>query len=453
MGSLSYQALNDISSIAVALAVIVSRGKYIMNSILLRPPSRHSLNKPSLYAGSRALTSQSRPKRAFVPSPAAHVRHFRHDSTPDLKPTTVKPTDFAFAFDIDGVLLRSSKALPGAAASLQFLHRNSIPFILLTNGGGRHESSRVKMLSNMFAVPIAEENFVQSHTPFKMMVDELKDKTILVTGNDQERVRDIALRYGFSRVVTPGDIWAAQPNIWPFSHLLKEYYTEHARSLPEGEVKIDAMFVFSDPHDWALDTQLFLDLLLSENGVVGTYSQKNGVTSLPNRGWYQDNQPKLIFSNPDLFWASSYPQSRLGQGGFRAALQGVWDEVTDGAKLPKLVIGKPTRTTYLYAEKALNAYRHKMFSGTSPLGEQPVPQLKKVYMVGDNPESDIRGANDFESPQGTQWESLLVKTGVWRENGRAPKYRPKEIVQDVREAVKHGLRKEGYVYDEKEFIE
>lgn len=306
------------------------------------------------------------------------------------------------------------------------------------------------MLSDMFGVPIAEENFVQSHTPFKMMVDGqngvegFRDKTILVTGNDQERVRDIALRYGFKHVVTPGDIWAANPNIWPFSHLLKDYYLKTARPLPNSPLKIDAIFVFSDPHDWALDTQLILDLLLSENGVVGSYSPKNGRTELKNRGWYRDGQPKLVFSNPDLFWASSYPQARLGQGGFRAALQGVWDEVTEGAELPKLVVGKPTRLTYEYAEKVLNEYRDKMLRGTGT--------LKKVYMVGDNPESDIKGANEFKSPEGTEWESVLVKTGVWRED-RKPKYKPKAIVEDVREAVKYGLKKQGCAFDDIDFLD
>lgn len=327
------------------------------------------------------------------------------------------------------------------------------------------------MLSEIFNVPIAEENFVQSHTPFKMMARELEGKTVLVTGNDQERVRGIAERYGLGgSVITPGDIWAKHPDIWPFSHLLKDYYTKHARPLPDGMLKIDAMFVFSDPHDWALDTQLFLDLLLSEKGVVGTLSSKNGDTSLPNRGWYQEGQPKLIFSNPDMFWASSYPQPRLGQGGFRAALQGVWDEVTNGAELPKLVIGKPTKTTYRYAENVLNSYRHKLLSGTSPLGKEPVAPLKRVFMVGDNAESDIKvcpalkshdgsitnhfiqGANDFESAEGTEWDSLLVKTGVWREV-REPKYEPKAIVEDVREAVKYGLKRQGYVYDEADLLD
>lgn len=47
-------------------------------------------------------------------------------------------------------------------------------------------------------MPITEENFVQSHTPFKQIAegsetDEgLKDKTILVTGGDGDKCRKVA---------------------------------------------------------------------------------------------------------------------------------------------------------------------------------------------------------------------------------------------------------------------
>jgi HAD superfamily hydrolase (TIGR01450 family) len=99
---------------------------------------------------------------------------------------------------IDGVLLRSSAPIPGAAEALQYLHDNAIPFILLTNGGGKHESIRVAELSKKLGVPLTEENFVQSHTPFKQLVEgseevaALKDKTILVTGGDGDKCRVVA---------------------------------------------------------------------------------------------------------------------------------------------------------------------------------------------------------------------------------------------------------------------
>jgi ribonucleotide monophosphatase NagD (HAD superfamily) len=91
-----------------------------------------------------------------------------------------------------------SAPIPGAAVALHHLHDNNIPFILLTNGGGKHESTRVAELSKKFGVPLTEENFVQSHTPFKQLVEAsdsmegLKDKTILVTGGDGDKCRKVA---------------------------------------------------------------------------------------------------------------------------------------------------------------------------------------------------------------------------------------------------------------------
>lgn len=69
---------------------------------------------------------------------------------------------------------------------------------MLTNGGGKHESTRVQELCKKLRVPITEENFVQSHTPFKQLVEGtdsiegLEDKVVLVTGGDSDKCRQIA---------------------------------------------------------------------------------------------------------------------------------------------------------------------------------------------------------------------------------------------------------------------
>jgi HAD superfamily hydrolase (TIGR01456 family) len=236
----------------------------------------------------------------------------------------------------------------------------------------------------------------------------------------------------------------AYPTIWPFSKVFSDYYNKSTRPLPRpvdlnnisNSLKIDAIFVFNDPRDWALDSQIILDLLLSKEGYLGTYSEKNGNPNLPNNGWQQDGQPPLFFSNPDLFWAASYHLPRLGQGGFQASLQGVWDATTSGATLERTVIGKPYPTTYNYAENVLNKYRTQMLGGNGG-------KLQRVFMVGDNPESDIRGANEYQSPLGTKWTSILVKTGVFRA-GTQPKYVPTTIADDVLAAVKWALKEEGW---------
>lgn len=246
-----------------------------------------------------------------------------------------------------------------------------------------------------------------------------------------------------------------EPKIWPFNKIWTDYYEKTAQKLPtpinptdpSNSLKFDAVFIYNDPRDWALDIQIILDLLMSKNGVLGTLSDKNGDTSLPNNGWQQDGQPAIIFSNPDLFWATDYNLSRLGQGGFRAALEGVWSETTSGATLTSTVIGKPHAHTYHYAERVLLEHRAQLLGG---LNKTTLPKLERVFMVGDNPESDIRGANNFESPQGTEWTSILVKTGVWRE-GTTPKYTPKVVADDVLAGVKWALKQQGYEFSEEDF--
>jgi HAD superfamily hydrolase (TIGR01456 family) len=242
----------------------------------------------------------------------------------------------------------------------------------------------------------------------------------------------------------------AYPSIWPFNQIFSDYYQNNTRPLPKAvdfrnpdkSLKIDAVFVFNDPRDWALDSQIMLDLLLSKNGVLGTYSDKNGDPSLPNNGWLQDGQPMLFFSNPDLFWATDHHLPRLGQGGFQASLQGVWDATTKGAALSKTIIGKPHAATYKYAENVLQKHRAELLGGVGRM-KRDVTKLDRVFMVGDNPESDIRGANEYESSDGVEWTSVLVKTGVFRE-GTEPAYKPDVIVKDVFDAVKWALKQEGW---------
>ncbi|KAK1976240.1 HAD-superfamily subfamily IIA hydrolase [Colletotrichum cereale] len=365
---------------------------------------------------------------------------------------------------IDGVLLHVAKPIPGAAEALRYLNDNNIPFILLTNGGGRPEAVRVRDLSEKLGVELSVDNFVQSHTPFRELVhgpEGLGDKTIFVTGADAQKCREIARGYGFKNVVTPADIIHAHPDVFPFELLKKSVYAETHEPLPrpiytggagggaatEAEaLKIDAMFVFNDPRDWALDIQIITDLLVSRGGVLGTYSGKNGDGSLANGGWQQDGQPALVYSNADLFWPTTYHQPRFGQGAFQAAVAGVWREVTGGAALRTT----PFATTYRYAERVLEAHRRAVLgragagtgAGGVGGGKGEAAPLKTVYMVGDNPESDIRGANEYSNEE-TEWASVLVKTGVWRKERGPPTHAPKMIVDDVKAAVEWALEREG----------
>ncbi|KAK1758621.1 HAD-like domain-containing protein [Echria macrotheca] len=421
----------------------------------------------AIWGARRGLLAPRRSSPAAVYRRAAAANYSTSSPSPPSSsspasqrvPSKTSAPAFAFAFDIDGVLLHVAEPIPGAKESLRFLHDNNIPFILLTNGGGKREADRVGFLAERLGVPLSTDNFVQSHTPFRQLVDGgedggLRDKTILVTGSDYERCRAIAREYGFRNVVTPADLLAAEPTLFPFRSLAelqqgatplpKPLYDGSKSSLElESSLKIDAMFVFDDPRDWAVDIQIIMDLLLSHRGYLGTLSPKNGDASLPGCGWQQDGQPPLYFSNGDLVWAAKYHLPRFGQGAFQAAVAGVWDRYTGGHPLRRTVIGKPAGETYRFAERVLTSHRHETLRR---MGLHEPPALRSVYMVGDNPESDIAGANGHVSEAGTQWVSVLVKTGVWNEErdrgvlvGRK---KPGVIVDDVREAVKWALWRE-----------
>jgi HAD superfamily hydrolase (TIGR01456 family) len=342
-------------------------------------------------------------------------------------------------------------------------------------------------LSGKLGVGLTTGNFVQSHTPFRELAgrrggggggdegDEgLRYKTILVTGSDPERARGIAEGYGFRSVVTPADILAAAPDIWPFDPLMAPVYASTARPLPKplasgadaldggaevlaSRLKIDAIFVFNDPRDWALDTQLITDLLRSHAGYLGTYSRTSSAAAAAADD-DDDGQPELFFSNPDLFWSTGYHLPRFGQGAFQAALRGVWARVTGGAELRCTVIGKPHRETYRFAERKLARHRADMLASRPGREEQQQEEeevkkvagssLRTVYMVGDNPESDIAGANGYESELGAEWCSVLVRTGVWddkRTGGLASLtglLKPKMVADTVGDAVGAALKRE-----------
>lgn len=259
-------------------------------------------------------------------------------------------------------------------------------------------------------------------------------------------------RYGFKKVVTAADLLNHYGDIYPFDPKVIGKATAHP--FPGGStiwkgsnpmdyndaeleggnyLKIDHIFVLNDPRDWSLETQIIHDMLVSHKGYVGTLSNKNGDKALENDGWQQDGQPRLWVSNLDLLWQTEHPISRFGTGAFVHAFRGVWGEST-GHELRFKYMGKPSRITYEYAHGSL----------LSRGGPQ-----RRVYMVGDNPESDVRGALEFSPEDGTEYVPILVRTGVWKETQleQEPKFRPAVIVDDVLDAVVWAMRQEGINVD------
>ena len=248
-----------------------------------------------------------------------------------------------------------------------------------------------------------------------------KYKTVLVVGGEGEKCRQVAEDYGFEDVVTPGDIIKDNKNTTPFRKLTDEE-TNNSRARNFGEQEIDAIFVFADSRDWAGDQQIILDLLMSKHGRLGTRSATF------------DEGPPIFFSHNDIVWSTSHDLTRLGMGALRASLEAMYKALT-GKVLVSTAFGKPQIGTFQFATRLLQQWR----KDTHGINQPP----ETVYFVGDTPESDIRGTNEYDESQLSEntWYSILVRTGVFQE-GTKPGFTPKATVDNVLEAVHHGIRRE-----------
>ncbi|KAL7281110.1 hypothetical protein ACG7TL_004417 [Trametes sanguinea] len=372
---------------------------------------------------------------------ASQARHCLRTRWIQYHASQRKLPPLVFTFDIDGVLLRGPHTIPAARRALDMLNGANpmgvkIPFILLTNGGGVGEEARRHKLSSQLGVEIHSNQIVQAHTILKSVVHKYADKPVLVLGGRNDVVRKVAEGYGFKKAYTTLDVLAWKPEVWPFHQLTPE---ERASTKPVdfSQTPISAIFVFHDPRNWALDTQVIIDVIRSGGVIGGSYldtpppsaQQPLPHHQQPNGELEGENKPvELVFCNPDLLWKSDFPQPRLGQGAFREAFQAVYKALV-GKTYPCIQYGKPTTATYKFAEKVLKDRLEELQGGR-------VEQMPTVYMVGDNPESDIAGAN------GAGWPSILVRTGVYDPAGGPPAHTPTYIAEDVEEAVRWAIERE-----------
>ncbi|KAL1297171.1 hypothetical protein AAFC00_004745 [Neodothiora populina] len=341
---------------------------------------------------------------------------------PETPPESAVTDKYAFAFDIDGVLIRGGRPIPEAIEAMKVLNGQNqygikIPYIFVTNGGGKTEQERCIQLSKQMEIEVSPGQFICGHTPMREMAN--KYNTVLVIGGEGEKCRIVAEGYGFKDVVTPGDIIKDNADTTPFRKLTQEEW-DNSRTRDFSKTVIEAIFVFADSRDWASDQQIILDLLMSKGGVLGTRSETF------------DEGPPVFFSHNDVVWSASHDLTRLGMGALRVSLEAMYKAVT-GKTLNTTAYGKPQIGTFQFATRLLQQWRKDTHGIDAP------PDT--VYFVGDTPESDVRGTNEFNKQSEQTWYSILVRTGVYQE-GTTPKFVPKATVDNVLEAVLHGIERE-----------
>lgn len=66
----------------------------------------------------------------------------------------------AFVFDVNGVLAKGKRSILGAQETIKMLQKKHIPFILLTNSGGKTENAHVAIISERLGVSLLKNQFI-----------------------------------------------------------------------------------------------------------------------------------------------------------------------------------------------------------------------------------------------------------------------------------------------------
>lgn len=364
--------------------------------------------------------------------PILHTRDILAAQIQDISADKAKKAkNMAFVFDIDGVLVHGDRLIPEGKRALEILNGDNelgikIPHIFLTNGSGKPELARTQQLAKILQNPVNTEQFIQSHTPMRALAEYYS--TVLVVGGEGYRCREVAEQYGFRDIVVPNDIVAWDTTIAPYRVFTDE---ERASSRPRdfSQINIEAILVFSDSRDYATDMQIIIDLLRSEDGRLGTIAADPVSQRIP-----------IYFSQGDMLCPTEHPVPRMSQGTFRIGLEAMYKSLT-GVDLERVVYGKPEMATYKYADEVIASWMEQLH------GEERIPE--NIYMVGDNPASDIIGGNMYG------WNTCLVRTGVFQ-GGENDEANPANfgVFPNVLESVKTACRKElgesfGFEWDDR----
>ena len=284
----------------------------------------------------------------------------------------------AAILDIDGVFIRGDTNIEGSGAALQKLTNNDIPWVMLTNGSGT-EGKKAESVSEIIGFKVPTERVIVSHTPLEGM-KELKEQRILISGT-QSGVEAIQA-YGFKNAVWSEDHMHKFPKNTPHKWRAGSTPSEDRNaslSPPCEETLFNAVFVVGEPIDWHSELQLITDTLLTDP-VTG---ERTNSQSVP-----------LYWFNDDILFAGDHPHPRLAGGAFYECINAVFKAITGtDTDLEVRRYGKPHPVQYQYALEQLRK-QHK--------------DISKIYCVGDNLLSDIKGANQ----SGDMFHSVLVLSGV-----------------------------------------
>ncbi|KAL9649790.1 hypothetical protein ABK040_009604 [Willaertia magna] len=303
--------------------------------------------------------------------------------------------NLAIVFDIDGVLIHDGKVIDGVIDILNDLYKHHIPFVFVTNGGGETEEERATFLSTLFGIKIDPERIILAHTPLRKHASP--NEKVLYIGRNEYSCDKIMENYGFKNRISLSQFREKYPMYLPYTMKDHENYfkfnNKEQLELSKND-KINSIVVLDTPVDWLESLQICCDLLLSD----GRIGHQLDFTD-PNT----KQEVNINFCNPDLVYQGICIHPRFTQGAFRECLNCLFLKMNHNTlPLNCKLFGKPFEITYNYAKEILleQLKKYHQFENDS------LDDLT-IYAIGDNPLSDIKGANE------NGLISILVRTGVF----------------------------------------
>lgn len=308
----------------------------------------------------------------FVRQALGRSFHIASHTRRSLSSFSQKDIRFGLLFDIDGVVLRGKKPIPAAQEAFKKIvtHKGKfrVPVVFVTNAGNALRKCKADQLSEALNVKVTEDQVMLSHSPLRLF-RQFHKKRILLSG--QGPVEDIAKNLGFTNTVTIESVRDHFPMLDMVDHTRRPKTFKYPSF--DDFPPIEGIVLFGEPVRWETNLQIITDVLLTD----GTL---RGPVPLPDV-----NKPHLpvLACNMDLQWMSETHMPRFGHGMFLQCLESVYLKLTGQCLTYSALVGKPSESTYYYAEQLASKEAEKL--GLGP--------LQRLYAVGDNPMADIYGAN------------------------------------------------------------
>lgn len=126
-------------------------------------------------------------------------------------------------------------------------------------------------------------------------------------------------------------------------------------------------------------------------------------------------------------------------GAFRVALESVFNRIHH-LPLEYTIFGKPNRFVFNSAESILKQLLPSSCNGdlTEDNRDMRSHAFKTLYMIGDNPFVDVKGARQAGHP----WVSILTRTGVFKGKENHADFPADLVVDTVEEAVDYIIKRE-----------